>query len=72
VSTLARNRGTCPVCGRDVSLNDDRSLRAHNQRAHRVRGLTPEPCPGSGRQPLDQGRLDELEDGAFDNAAAAE
>jgi len=54
---MARVKGTCPICLRAVSLRDDRSLLAHNRRRTR-KGQEPEPCPGSGHQPLDQSRLD--------------
>jgi len=55
--TRTRLRGKCPVCHREVALADDRSLFAHNGRRVYRRGFTPEPCRGSGQQPLDQFRI---------------
>jgi len=52
-----RVRGTCPICLRAIALCDDRSLMAHNRRASRKKNQEPEPCSGSGQQPLDQYRI---------------
>ena len=50
-------RGKCPICLREVALLEDRSLRKHNRRASVRKGSEPDPCPGSGSQPIDQERL---------------
>ena len=50
-------KGKCPICLREITLCDDRSLRQHNKRKRVPKGWEPEPCHGSGQQPLDQFRL---------------
>jgi hypothetical protein len=59
-------KATCPVCLRQVSVSERRELRPHNRRKTR-RGHEPDPCPGSGRQPLDQAMLN-VEPGRYDPA----
>ena len=52
-----RRRETCPICLRRITIDDARYLRGHNRKASYRKGQEPERCPGSGQQPLDQGRL---------------
>lgn len=49
-------KARCPVCLREITVNERRELREHNRRRSR-RGQEPERCPGSGDQPADQARL---------------
>ena len=51
------NKATCPICGRRITVDQGRFLRSHNRKASYRPGREPEHCPGSGGQPLDQGRL---------------
>ena len=51
------NKATCPVCLRRITVDQARYLRNHNKKASYRKGREPERCPGSGGQPLDQGRL---------------
>lgn len=52
-----RLKARCPVCLRAITMRDDRTLLAHNRRAGYRPGQEPDRCPGSGAQPVDQGRL---------------
>lgn len=56
------NKATCPICLRRITVDESRYLRAHNRRASRRKGQEPELCPGSQTQPLDQGRLLNVEE----------
>lgn len=55
---MKRPRGVCPVCQRELSLRDDRTLPHHNASSKRPKNAAPEPCAGSCRQPADQAVLD--------------
>lgn len=56
------NKATCPICLRRITVDEGRFLRVHNRRASRRKDQEPELCPGSQTQPLDQGRLLNVEE----------
>ncbi len=56
------NKATCPICLRRITVDEGRFLRTHNRRASTRKGQEPEVCPGSQTQPLDQGRLMNVEE----------